>query len=252
MLPSASALRFLPAAAPTRLAPLLAVGDPANMSRRRPGEATASGGFGALPWSGAQAAEAAALFGADPALLGAAAREQAVRDRLADARLVHFATHGVLDKAPLLSCIVLAEGDTLDVWELLGLSLDADLVTLSACDSAGTPVSPGDELVGLAWLTLAAGARAVVASLWKVGELSTALVMRAFYGGLRDGLPPREALTTAQRHVRGLTRETALPEIEALRDAAVAAGRDRPPAPTDVPADFSHPYHWAGFVLIGL
>ena len=252
VLPSASALRFLPAAAPTRLAPLLAVGDPANMSRRRPGEATASGGFGALPWSGAQAAEAAALFGADPALLGAAAREQAVRDRLADARLVHFATHGVLDKAPLLSCIVLAEGDTLDVWELLGLSLDADLVTLSACDSAGTPVSPGDELVGLAWLTLAAGARAVVASLWKVGELSTALVMRAFYGGLRDGLPPREALTTAQRHVRGLTRETALPEIEALRDAAVAAGRDRPPAPTDVPADFSHPYHWAGFVLIGL
>ena len=53
-----------------------------------------------------------------------------MRDRLADARLVHFATHGVLDKAPLLSCIVLAEGDTLDVWELLGLPLDADLVTL--------------------------------------------------------------------------------------------------------------------------
>ena len=66
-----------------------------------------------------------------------------MRERLAGARLVHFATHGVLDKAPLLSCIVLAEGDTLDVWELLGLSLDADLVTLSACDSAGRAGHPG-------------------------------------------------------------------------------------------------------------
>ena len=158
------------------------------MSRRRPGEATATGGFGALPWSGAQAAEAAAWFPGSPApLLGSAAREQAVRDGLASARVVHFATHGILDDAPLLACVVLAEGDTLDVWELLGLPLDADLVTFSSCDSAGTPVTPGDEVVGLAWLTLAAGARAVVASLWKVAELSTALLMRAFYGALRDG-----------------------------------------------------------------
>ncbi len=252
VLPSASALRFLPRSAPARGGPLLAVGDPDNMSRRRPGDAAPSGGFGALPWSGAQAAEAVGWFGGDPALLGAAAREQAVRERLAGARLVHFATHGVLDKAPLLSCIVLAEGDTLDVWELLGLSLDADLVTLSACDSAGAPITPGDELVGLAWLTLAAGARAVLASLWKVGELSTALVMRAFYGQLRDGRPPREALAAAQLHVRGLTRETAAPEIAALRAAAVAAGRPDPGEPADPPADFSHPFHWAGFVLVGV
>ena len=253
VLPSASALHFLPRSAPPRAGALLAVGDPTNMSRRRPGEAAATGGFGALPWSGAQAAEAVAWFDRSPApLLGATAREQAVRDGLADARVVHFATHGILDEAPLLSCVVLAEGDTLDVWELLGLRLDADLIVFSTCDSAGTPVTPGDELVGLAWLTLAAGARAVIASLWKVAELSTALLMRAFYAALRDGRPPREALAAAQQHVRGLTRETAAPEIAALRAAAVTVGRPDPGAPDDVPADFSHPFHWAGFVLIGV
>ncbi len=253
VLPSASALGFLPRATPPRGGPLLAVGDPANMSRRRPGEAAATGGFGALPWSGAQAAEAVTWFaGSPPPLLGAAAREQAVRDGLAGARMVHFATHGILDEAPLLACVVLADGDTLDVWELLGLSLDADLVTFSACDSAGTPVTPGDEVVGLAWLTLAAGARAVVASLWKVAELSTALLMRAFYAALRDGRPLREALAAAQQHVKALTRATAEPEIAALRAAAVAAGRPDPGAPDDVPDEFSHPFHWAGFVLIGV
>ena len=71
----------------------------------------------------------------------------------------------------------------------------------------------------------------MLASLWKVGELSTALVMRAFYGALRDGHPPREALAAAQLHVRGLTRETAAPEIAALRAAAVAAGRPDPGEP---------------------
>ena len=252
VLPSASALHFLPRTAPPGGGPLLAVGDPTNMSRRRPGEDTATGGFGALPWSGAQAAEAAGWFaGSPPPLLGPAAREQAVRDGLAGARVVHFATHGILDEAPMLACVVLAEGDTLEVWELLGLPLDADLVVFSSCDSAGTPVTPGDEVVGLAWLTLAAGARAVVASLWKVAELSTALLMRAFYGALRDGRTPHAALAQAQRHVKGLTRATAAPEIAALRAAAVAAGRPDPGDPDDVPADFSHPFHWAGFVLIG-
>jgi CHAT domain-containing protein len=250
VLPSASALRLVAAGAPSRPGRLLAVGDPSNMSRRRPGEAEASGGFGALPWSGAQAAEAADLFGTDP-LLGPKARERAVRKAIGGARLLHFATHGVLDAAPLLSCIVLAEGDTIDVWELLGLPLDADLVTISACDSAGSPDTPGGELVGLGWLTLAAGARAVVASLWKVSELSTALVMRAFYGALHTGQPPRAALAAAQRHVRGLTLASAQPEIEALQQAAKAAGRPAPTLPDKPPQDFSHPYHWAGFVLIG-
>jgi CHAT domain len=251
VLPSASALRFVTAAARPRPRGLLAVGDPTNMSRRRPGEAGASGGFIALPWSGAQAAEAAALFGARP-LLGPKARERDVREAIGRARHVHFATHGELDEAPLLSCILLAEGDTLDAWELLGLRLHADLVTYSACESVGSQESPTDELVGLGWLTLAAGARAVVASLWRVPELSTALLMRAFYRALHEGRPPREALASAQRHVRGLTLASAEPEFEALRAAAVAEGRPEPQLPPATPDDFSHPYHWAGFVLIGL
>ena len=145
--------------------------------------------------------------------------------------MVHFATHGELDEAPLLSCLLLAEGDTLDVWELLGLPLDADLVTYSACDSTGSQESPRGELVGLGWLTLAAGARAVVASLWKVPELSTALLMRAFYGALHKGQPPRKALATAQRHVRGLALADAQPELDALRGAARPWGGPRRSSP---------------------
>ena len=70
---------------------------------------------------------------------------------------------------------------------------DADLVTYSACNSVGSQETPTDELVGLGWLTLAAGARAVVASLWRVPELSTALLMRRFYRELAVGRPPRKA-----------------------------------------------------------
>jgi CHAT domain-containing protein len=251
VLPSASALRFVTVGGPPPHGGLLAVGDPSDMSRRRPGDAEPTAGFIALPWSGAQAAEAAAAFGADP-LLGPDASERNVREAIGDARLVHFATHGELDEAPLLSCIVLADGDTLDVWELLGLPLDADLVTFSACDSAGSQESPTDELVGLGWLTLAAGARAVVASLWRVPELSTALLMRAFYRALHEEKRPREALAAAQRHVRGLPLISAQEELGALRDAAKAAGRPAPQLPPAPPTDFSHPYHWAGFVLIGV
>lgn len=251
VLPSASALGFVRESVPGPGAQLLAVGDPANMSRRRPGEGKPTGGFGALPWCGAQAAEAASLFGAAP-LLGADASEAAVRTGIEGAAIVHFATHGVLDAGPLLSSIVLADGDTLDVWELVSLPLDADLVVYGACDSAGEPDALGDQIIGLAWLTLASGARAVVASLWKVSELSTALLMRAFYGALRDGKPPREALAEAQRHVRGLTWAGAQPELAALRATAVAAGRPEPADPVKPPVDFSHPYHWAGFVLIGV
>ena len=120
-------------------------------------------------------------------------------------------------------------------------------MTYSACDSAGAPDAKGDELTGLGSLTLAAGAGAVGASLWKVRELSTALLMREFYRALHDGSRPREALRQAQDHVRGLTRETVAPELDALREAAPAD-----PGDADVPDDFSHPYHWAGFVLIGL
>ena len=208
VLPSASALRFLPRGAPPRGGPLLAVGDPTNMSRRRPGEATATGGFGALPWSGAQAAEAAGWFPGSPApLLGArrASRPCATGSRARARGPLRHPRDPRRRAAARLAC-VLAEGDTLDVLGAARAPARRRPRRLSTCDSAGTPVTPGDEVVGLAWLTLAAGARAVVASLWKVAELSTALLMRAFYGALRDGPTAARGARAAQRHVKGLTR----------------------------------------------
>ena len=104
-----------------RAAALLAVGDPTNMSRRRPGR----GG-------GDRRIRRAAVVGRAGRRGRRAVRRRAGAARAgrrasgpcasgsAGARLVHFATHGELDEAPLLSCIVLADGDTLDVWELLG------------------------------------------------------------------------------------------------------------------------------------
>src|SRR5215470_8738874 len=76
-------------------------------------------------------------------------------------RCLHFATHGNLSQdAPLASSILLAKGEELTVYELMGLRLDADLVVLSACEMGRGETTGGDDVVGLLRGLLAAGARA--------------------------------------------------------------------------------------------
>ena len=159
-----------------------------------------------------------------------ASRETVLSGALARYRIIHFATHGMLDtENPGLSKLVFSQVDEQGrprngfVWahEIYGLSLPADLVVLSACHTALGQEIRGEGLVGLTRGFQYAGARAVLVSLWEVDDEATAELMRLFYSAmLKHGQPPAAALRTAQ---------------EALRHED----------------GWQAPYYWAGFVLQG-
>jgi CHAT domain-containing protein/Tfp pilus assembly protein PilF len=138
-----------------------------------------------------------------------ASRTTALSRDLSDYRLVHFATHGFLNgDQPELSGLVLSLVDTrgraqdgfLRLTDIYNLRLPADVVVLSACQSALGKEVRGEGLVGLTRGFMYAGAQRVVASLWQVDDLATAELMRRFYEAmLRDGQPPSAALRAAQR-----------------------------------------------------
>jgi CHAT domain-containing protein/Flp pilus assembly protein TadD len=126
-----------------------------------------------------------------------------------DARIVHFATHGFVDdRSPFDSGLVLAipeqfveghDNGLLQVWEIFqSVRLDADLVVLSACETGLGEIRGGEGIIGLTRAFQYAGARSVVASLWRVDDKATADLMELFYRHLRAGSPKDEALRAAQ------------------------------------------------------
>lgn len=159
-----------------------------------------------------------------------ASRATAMRSDLADYRIVHFATHGVLnDEHPELSGVVLSLFDEkgqsqegfLRLHDIYNLNLPVDLVVLSACNTGLGKEVKGEGLIGLTRGFMYAGASSVVASLWKVDDEATAELMRLFYGYmLRDGLSPAAALRKAQVSMSQQKR-------------------------------WQSPYFWAGFVIQG-
>jgi len=164
------------------------------------------------------------------AVMGEAATEDAFRQQAPNGRVLHLATFGILNKHnPLFSYVELASGGghdgRLEVHEIFGLNLTADLVVLSACQTgigSGSlaDVPAGDDWVGLNRAFLQAGASRVVATLWSVEDWSTASFMDRFYGEYSTGGDPVRALADAQR--------------AALATSATA-----------------HPFAWAGFIIVG-
>ena len=159
-----------------------------------------------------------------------ASRETAMSSQLGQYQIVHFATHGFINSEhPELSGIVLTmlnrdgrqENGFLQLHDIYNLNLSADLVVLSACDTALGKDVKGEGLIGLTRGFMYAGSKSVVASLWKVDDRATAELMRLFYKAmLQDGLPPAAALRSAKEALRQQKRWRA-------------------------------PYFWAGFVLQG-
>jgi CHAT domain-containing protein/tetratricopeptide (TPR) repeat protein len=141
-----------------------------------------------------------------------ASRETAMGSRVAEYRILHFATHGFLNtERPELSGIVLSmvnrngskTNGFMSLQDIYNLDLSADVVVLSACDTALGKDVKGEGLVGLTHGFMAAGARSVVASLWKVDDRATAVLMANFYKAmLEDGLTPVAALRSAKQKVR--------------------------------------------------
>jgi CHAT domain-containing protein len=163
-----------------------------------------------LPGSRTEALAIQQVFGADRTrlALGYDANRGAVIDgSLANQQIVHFATHGIVDAYhPEMSGLVLSlrtkSGKPRDGYlrleDIYNLKLSADLVVLSSCESALGKDLGSEGIIGLPRGFLYAGARSVIASLWKVNDAATATLMRAFYEGIQRGEGPGKALQQAQ------------------------------------------------------
>lgn len=116
--------------------------------------------------------------------------------------LIHFAAHAVANREdPLDSAVILSGAPAsckLFARDVMAAPLNARLVTISACRSAGSKTYAGEGLVGFAWAFLRAGARNVIAGLWDVNDQSTALLMQRLYSAINDGVAPAEALRQAK------------------------------------------------------
>jgi tetratricopeptide (TPR) repeat protein len=139
--------------------------------------------------------------------------------------IVHFTAHAAANRQePLESAVILspaANGYKLYARDVADLPLTADLVTISACRSAGERTYAGEGLVGFAWAFLRAGARRVIAGLWDVDDAATAQMMERLYTGMAAGATPSASLRQAKL-------------------AMIAGGRA------------SKPYYWAPFqVFVG-
>ncbi|HEX4963493.1 MAG TPA: CHAT domain-containing protein [Thermoanaerobaculia bacterium] len=189
-------------------------------------------GFKSLPATRREVESIARLYPQSQTYLAREATEERAKSIEPGSQIVHFACHGLLDERfPLNSALALtlpehpAEGQEnglLQAWEIFeSVRLDADLVTLSACNSGLGKEMGGEGLVGLVRAFQFAGARSVLASLWSVADVSTARFMESFYGHLHDGLSKDEALRAAQ--------------LDMIREKSGS----------------SHPFHWAAFELFG-
>jgi hypothetical protein len=252
--------------------------------------------FSPLPGTRYEVEALTQLFQADarPALvlLGADTSEPEL-DRLAGSGalghfgFLHLATHGVIDEdVPAHSAVILTQTGLPDplqqalshqpvydgrlsvreiqrTWEL-----HAELVTLSACETALGRDAGGEGFVGFTQALLLSGARSVCLSLWKVDDTATALLMQRFYSnllgarpGLSRPLPKAEALAEAKAWLRGLHQDEVTEFAATLSGggarAAGAKGRKLAPRAARAPAGsggdrpFAHPNSWAAFVLVG-
>lgn len=127
----------------------------------------------------------------------------------------------------------LSPEERIQLWELMGLNLHADIVVLSACETARGGVRPGEGMIGLAWGLFVAGSPTAVVSQWKIDSASTTELMLEFHRTLSSQQRP------APR--RSQPREQ-MTKAEALRAASLRLLKSE---------QYAHPFYWAGFVMIG-
>lgn len=186
-----------------------------------------------LRYSGREAHDIAALVPETDRLVSEgflASREAVLNADLKQYRYVHFATHGLVDsRTPALSALALSQFDRdgnalagfLRLNDIYNLDLNADLVVLSACDTALGREIRGEGLVGLTQAFLYAGSKSLVLSLWQVSDAATAVLMTRFYEQMiKNGAPAAEALRAAQLSMAAETR-------------------------------WADPYYWGAFILLG-
>jgi CHAT domain-containing protein/Tfp pilus assembly protein PilF len=195
------------------------------------GQLYTSQGFkmAALPHSSKEVRRIARLFEKrnSRVYLGRKASEEAFKNcPLQDFTLIHFACHGFLDEnSPFRSALVLSqdqiseEDGFLQVREIYNLRVEAEMVVLSACQTASGTMESGEGVLGLPRIFFYTGARTVLTSLWRIQDKTTARFMTCFYKNLVNGCAKAQALRLAKLEM--------------------------------IQSRFSHPYYWAAFVLNG-
>lgn len=206
---------------------LLAFGNPTTPAAA--GVEGSRGTLAPLPEAEAEVRSAARFYGAGSAVY---VRSEATEERFkAEApryRVLHVAGHGILnDTSPMHSYLLLAPGDGktedgyLEAGELMQMDLGAELVVLSACDTARGKYAAGEGIIGFSWALFAARCRTQVVSQWKVDSAATRVLMRDFH-----------------KHVRTDRTQAA----SALQKTIVSMLKTK---------QYRHPFYWAGFVVLG-
>jgi CHAT domain-containing protein len=218
-------------------ATLLAFGNPIGGAEKanHSGPALRDNNLDPLPEAGEEVKTLARLYGSarSKVYVGAEAREDRVKSEAGQAGILHFTTHGTLNNAsPMYSYLTLAEGGLdddglLEAWELMQLDLKAELAVLSACETARGRIGAGEGVIGFSWAMFIAGVPSIVVSQWKVESAGTRDLMVKFHRGIISPAGPKQTKTT---------------KSDALRQAALKLMRN---------PQTSHPFYWAGFVLVG-
>lgn len=190
-------------------------------------------GLGNLPGTESEVNEISQLFTSrnfkNEVFTGTEADEQKVKEgTLKDFSYLHFATHGIVDETnPELSRIYLHSSSTeedgnLYAGEIYTMNLNADLVTLSACQTGLGKISKGEGVIGLSRALVYAGAKNIIVSFWSVADQSTANLMKAFYRQMLEPATPNFSV--------------------ALRKAKLNLLQEH---------KYASPFYWAPFILIG-
>ena len=239
-LPSATVLKYARARNRGNRTDLFAAGNPAT-------------GLAPLPAAELEVKEVSAIFEKKLVLTGQQATKTSVKNQGLRYDLMLLSTHGeMIESNPLKSNLRFTPSERddgkLTVSEIFDMEIKANLVTLSACETAlvkgETGDFPqGDDLVGLSRAFIHAGAPSVVASLWKVSDDSTVKLMRTFYQNLRS-MPKAEALRKAQLDLmKSKVRFTV---------TRAGGGMIRPAQKgSEEVIECSHPFFWAPFILLG-
>ncbi len=234
--PSLSVLKEMSARKSVERSPasLLAFGNPvtaaeiaANIKTTYRGET-----LGPLPDAEMEVGALKRIWGSSSSLVlvGPNARKSAFRQEASKYKIIHLATHGILDDtSPMYSRLIMARAENdptddglLEAREVMQLTLHADLVVLSACQTARGRVGAGEGIIGMSWAFFVAGVPTMVASQWKVDSASTAKLMIDFHKRLRE--------------------ETTTSKAAILQQASLVLMKE---------PRYRHPYFWAGFVLMG-
>jgi len=202
-LPSAAAIRFLKNRN-SRLQSALVFGNPATDDAIS---------LPPLEWAEKEALEIGRFFAPGKVLTGAAATKTRFLTLANKFDVVHFACHASMNPSkPMNSRLYLARDPSQDgglsTADLYAVKMNASLVVLSACETGLAQLETGDELIGLVRGFFFAGTRSIVASLWRVNDEATMMLMLSFYKNIKAKIPPSEALRNAKIDLLKSTRHT--------------------------------------------